>query len=311
MVRNALRGAQGIFEDTPGNRRKLALILYALVAPAIIAVTYLFADTASGRLNASLAVLGITLTASLWIMIRREPKVVDWIVIAAVVPIVCFGIARAACGSSGAGLMLAISVPVACAGVVLEMPVVVAAVITAVLTCFVIVLEQRGIGAAIGNSLVAAFTQGAIAWVTFGVSSNHRVLQRALRQSKEKFSKVFEHNGDAIFISEIETGKFVEINKGFEQLTGYSRHEAIGKTSHELGLWVDVQDRQRFFEMIKVKGSVRSHQVRFRSSPRVSFGEPCLRRWHRSMVVFSESTVPLPGCWDTRRTSSWAGRTTI
>ena len=152
MVRNALRAARGNLEDTPGNRRTLALVLYSLTPPVIIAVTYLFGDTASGRLNASLAVLGISLTASLWIVIRREPKVVDWIVIAAVVPIVCCGIAFAACGRSGTGLMLAISAPVACTGVILELPVVVAAVITAVATCFIVVLHQAGLGAAVGAS---------------------------------------------------------------------------------------------------------------------------------------------------------------
>ena len=37
-------------------------------------------------------------------------------------------------------------------------------------------------------------------------------------------------------ISELETGAFLDVNEKFVEMTGFSREEALGKTSVELGL---------------------------------------------------------------------------
>ncbi len=265
MALKAHTNPRSIFEDDPANRRRLALWMYALTMPGVVVVTYLLAESSAVRLPASLSVLGLCLSATLWILIRSALKLIDWILIAGVLPIVCCGCCFAACGHSGPGFMLAMGAPVACVGVIFALPVVGAAVLTAVATSFIVVVQQAGLTAGLANALLTALTQGVVAWVTYGASSHHRTVQNALRISQEKYSKAFENNGDAIFVAEIATGTFFEVNRGFERLTGYSRRESVGKTSKELDIWVDYRDRQRFFEAFLADGCVRSFQTRFRA----------------------------------------------
>lgn len=55
-------------------------------------------------------------------------------------------------------------------------------------------------------------------------------------QYEEAFRKMIEINPGFISISEIQTGRYVEVNKAFEDFIGFSREELIGKTSLELGI---------------------------------------------------------------------------
>ena len=63
--------------------------------------------------------------------------------------------------------------------------------------------------------------------------------RQKLEASEERFHKVFNASPDAITISRLEDWRFVEVNPAFTRLSGYSREEALGKTSLELNLWTD------------------------------------------------------------------------
>ncbi len=65
-----------------------------------------------------------------------------------------------------------------------------------------------------------------------------------LMLSDEKFSRVFHSSPDPILITELENGRINDINLGFTKLFGFSREEAIGKTTVELGLWLNRHDRE-------------------------------------------------------------------
>ena len=65
-----------------------------------------------------------------------------------------------------------------------------------------------------------------------------------LKQSEEKFSKTFHANPAMCSITEIETGVYVDVNDAFCRLTGYERHEAIGRSSAELGI-LSLEERKR------------------------------------------------------------------
>lgn len=54
--------------------------------------------------------------------------------------------------------------------------------------------------------------------------------------SEEKFSKVFYLNPSACGLSEIANGNYVEVNKAFEELLGYSSAEVIGKSAYDLNI---------------------------------------------------------------------------
>jgi PAS domain S-box-containing protein len=78
-----------------------------------------------------------------------------------------------------------------------------------------------------------------------------------LNLAEEKFSKAFRICPDALIISELETGRLIEVNEGHHKLTGYTRAEAIGRTSVEIGTFKSVLDRQDFANPLRETGSLR------------------------------------------------------
>ena len=81
--------------------------------------------------------------------------------------------------------------------------------------------------------------------------------QEALLRSEERFSKAFRYSPNYTTITELETGRFLAVNRAFEDQAGYRAEEVIGKTSVELGLWVDAERRRDMVARVRALGSVR------------------------------------------------------
>lgn len=95
-----------------------------------------------------------------------------------------------------------------------------------------------------------------------------------LRESEEKFSKVFRAGPDAISVSGLESGKLIEINENFERLFKCRREQVIGRSAVELGFWADAADRGRLLELLRNSGSVKNFQAMGRAQGGELF--PCL-----------------------------------
>ncbi|WKN42699.1 PAS domain S-box protein [Tunicatimonas pelagia] len=65
------------------------------------------------------------------------------------------------------------------------------------------------------------------------------------RVAEEKFYKVFHLSPDAISITRVADGLFIDVNEGFVQLTGYQREELIGNTVLNIGLWNVLPEREK------------------------------------------------------------------
>lgn len=87
--------------------------------------------------------------------------------------------------------------------------------------------------------------------------------EEELRQSEERFSKIFQVNPIAMCITELETGVFVEVNDNFISALKFDRKEILGKSSFDFGFWPDRQDRQTMIDLIKKEGTVREMFVDF------------------------------------------------
>ncbi len=86
--------------------------------------------------------------------------------------------------------------------------------------------------------------------------------EKNLRLSEERFSKMFHTSPDSNMLTDIETGLIIEVNKGFEEVFGFTREEAIGKTTIELGLWYfAAEGRQKLLDKLKKYGDVRNLEV--------------------------------------------------
>ena len=115
-----------------------------------------------------------------------------------------------------------------------------------------------------------------------------KAIEEQLRQSEARFSTVFQALPMGALFSRQSDRRFVEINAAWERLTGYSRAETLGRTSMELGLWVDPARREVLFQQFRDHGTVRDFSVRLRQKSGSErdvllsmdsvelFGEPCL-----------------------------------
>ncbi|MCX7023864.1 MAG: PAS domain S-box protein [Spirochaetes bacterium] len=72
--------------------------------------------------------------------------------------------------------------------------------------------------------------------VIFGVTKDISRIQL----SEEKFSKVFHINPSACGLSDLATGKYVEVNNAFYALFGFDKDEVMGKTAMDLGILTPV-----------------------------------------------------------------------
>ncbi|WP_019408140.1 bifunctional diguanylate cyclase/phosphodiesterase [Pseudomonas psychrophila] len=89
--------------------------------------------------------------------------------------------------------------------------------------------------------------------------------EAALKTSEEKFAKAFHSSPDAITISELASGRYLEVNDGFSRLTGYSSAEVIGRSPYELGIWGDSSKRDALLDELREKGRISNREVLGRS----------------------------------------------
>jgi PAS domain S-box-containing protein len=118
--------------------------------------------------------------------------------------------------------------------------------------------------------------------------SEQKKTEKILRQSEEKFSAVFHASPDAITLTRLSDGTYLEVNEGFFDITGYLPEEVIGKSSAELSIGDNPQERiqllqylhesdiatNKEFSLRRKDGSIRIGQISLRSIE--INGEQCL-----------------------------------
>ncbi len=84
----------------------------------------------------------------------------------------------------------------------------------------------------------------------------------ALRESEERFEKAFRSSPVLMTLTELESGRLVEVNDWFCQVSGNSRREAVGRTLAELGWFMDI-DRQTIIDTLLANGRITNLELRF------------------------------------------------
>lgn len=85
----------------------------------------------------------------------------------------------------------------------------------------------------------------------------------ALKQSEERFSKIFRQSPVACCIVSLE-GKFIDANDHLLKMLGREAHEVIGETGLSLGLWKTQQQRDKFYHDLREAGSIRNMATEFK-----------------------------------------------
>lgn len=108
---------------------------------------------------------------------------------------------------------------------------------------------------------------GDLAFALYRIDAAKRIrsAQEQLRDSEEKFAKAFHSSPDAFQLTTVPDGIIVEVNDGFQRLSGYTAEEVLGKRTTELNLWPDPDERKDFIGRVQQNGSVSGYETSFRT----------------------------------------------
>lgn len=95
--------------------------------------------------------------------------------------------------------------------------------------------------------------------------TDRRRAREALRVSQEKFSKAFRASPDAIAITTLEEGRYIEVNDRFLEMSGFEWGEAIGNNSMDLNIWVHEAEQKTCIEELQTSGRVIDREIHFRT----------------------------------------------
>lgn len=95
--------------------------------------------------------------------------------------------------------------------------------------------------------------------------TGRKKIEKTLKESEEKFRKAFLTNPDSITITRLDNGTYVSVNDGFTRTFEYSEKEVLGKTSFDISIWVNPDDRKQFIKSLQTSGKVRNFETKFYS----------------------------------------------
>ncbi len=89
-----------------------------------------------------------------------------------------------------------------------------------------------------------------------------RLAEEQLRESEQRFKALFDLSPHPVAVTELTTGRLLEVNRQFTELSGYEKEEVLGELTWEIGI-LSQEDRQRFAAQLRRDGEVRGLPMRF------------------------------------------------
>lgn len=90
--------------------------------------------------------------------------------------------------------------------------------------------------------------------------------QQRLQTSEEKFAKAFHASPDGLLLSRQQDGLLLEVNEGFGRITGFNSVMSLDRSTLDLGIWVNLNERKRMLELLQRDGFVRDFTCHIRRS---------------------------------------------
>lgn len=118
--------------------------------------------------------------------------------------------------------------------------------------------------------------------------TRRKQMEKALRESEEKFSKAFHASPEITAITTVKDGIYIDINENYTLVTGYTREELIGHSALSLGIWANPEERKDMFRTLEKDGRISKKEYKFKtksgeirtwlfSAEQITIGEePCL-----------------------------------
>ncbi|HST79993.1 MAG TPA: PAS domain S-box protein, partial [Verrucomicrobiae bacterium] len=93
--------------------------------------------------------------------------------------------------------------------------------------------------------------------------TERKLAEIALKQSEERFATIFRQSPVGCVVISLD-GVFLSVNENMLAMVGRKAEDVIGRTSVELGFFPDEQERRKFYELLRAKGSIRHMEVSFK-----------------------------------------------
>lgn len=126
-------------------------------------------------------------------------------------------------------------------------------------------LHKDGYEVPVELSLAPARQDGR--WHAVGILrdiTQRKAAEKALRESEERYRRVLETVPNSITITAEEDGRYLEVNKFFTIISGYSREETLGRSPSDLNQFVDPDVRERLLKILQQTGEINDMEVQFR-----------------------------------------------
>ncbi|MDF9409255.1 PAS domain S-box protein [Pelotomaculum isophthalicicum JI] len=92
----------------------------------------------------------------------------------------------------------------------------------------------------------------------------HKRTERMLRLSKERFSKAFNAGPNPMAINVLSDGRYIDVNNSFINVFGFSRQEIIGRTTIDLNVYANPEDRAKIVDLVLEHGVIHNLELNFR-----------------------------------------------
>jgi PAS domain S-box-containing protein len=121
--------------------------------------------------------------------------------------------------------------------------------------------EHQGKVLAVCSAFLVLLCMVVALWVNI---QGRKKTEASLRESEEKFERIFRHSPDWIAILRLRDGMYVDVNDAFVTITGFERAEVIGRTSTDIGIYADPTQRYELDESFLREGRVKNQELRYR-----------------------------------------------
>lgn len=108
-----------------------------------------------------------------------------------------------------------------------------------------------------------AFIVGLLWTFGFIIMINQR-LNAESKEEKDELEIIFNSNPDSVLITRLSDGYFEKINPGFTRISGYTPEDIKGKTTKDINLWCNFDERDLMVKELKDKGMVENMIADFR-----------------------------------------------
>jgi len=124
--------------------------------------------------------------------------------------------------------------------------------------------------------------------------TERNLVEHELRESRGRLEAMFRGSPQALALSAFDDARVIDVNDAWERAFGYPREAIIGQSFAKIGLWVDLDQRERMYDTLRATGSVREVECRWRKRS----GEIVDVLFSGERAELAGETVLLSSCMD-------------